>query len=107
MFQIETDVPVPPKSARRGSTEKYPFAKMEIGQSFFVPGEVKMNSTIASAQKRTGHKFEAFPDQDGTGEDGKPCKGVRVWRVEGEYVHKPRAPKETAAPAAAPASPPA
>jgi hypothetical protein len=52
---------------------RYPWADMEIGDSFFVPGVT--NSTfagqISGAKKRTGFNFTARKEID----------GLRVWRI--------------------------
>ena len=77
-FQIEFDVPLPVRTApggRRGS--KYPFAEMDVGASFLVPGDVKaqtIRSATAAYAKRAGDdslKFSVRAVSD----------GVRVWRV--------------------------
>jgi hypothetical protein len=72
MFDIEKDVPLIGK-AGSGRTEKYPWSKMEIGDSFFVPGMKLKNISNSgqNAQKSLGYKY-AIRTVDG---------GVRIWRV--------------------------
>jgi hypothetical protein len=69
-FVIESDVPIQSRTKQC----KYPFAKLEVGDSFFVPG-IKMSvlsSAASGARKRTGFKFTTRTV------DG----GVRTWRTE-------------------------
>lgn len=78
------------KGGYRGWAGIYPFTKMEIGQTFFVPGKSSktFGSAVNSAQKRSGRKFsvktlnekeamELFPNEakDGAG-------GVAVTRTQ-------------------------
>lgn len=37
-MEVNTDIPAPPKSPRRGRPARYPFETMPIGGSFFVSG---------------------------------------------------------------------
>lgn len=73
-FEVDNDYPLPAVAAPRGRKEKYPWTKLEIGGSFFVPdGDLKaMNSCAAKAKKRTGLVFTARRVEG----------GVRVWRYE-------------------------
>jgi len=70
-FQIEKGIPVP-ETPGRGL---YPFADMDVGDSFFVGGEVSARSKAVSAAswfgKRNGLKFSCR-NVDG---------GLRIWRV--------------------------
>lgn len=89
-FVIESGVPVPEinRGGRVGAT-KYPFEKLEIGQSFFVlatektPNPAKsLASTVNSANKRYKtttpvRRFAIRASQDGQGK-----AGARVWRIE-------------------------
>lgn len=77
-FVIEDDVPLPSHPGPRTGTSKYPFAQMEVGQSFLVGSDIKP-STLRSA-------ISAYTKANPT----KPAKrfaarivdgGVRVWRV--------------------------
>lgn len=78
-FTIDKNVPVPASTAGRGPT--YPFAAMQIGDSFFVPatGEaVKKRAAglsraaSAHAKKNEGRKYTTRKVEGG---------GVRVWRI--------------------------
>lgn len=76
MYQIEKNVPMPPIVRMSG----YPFAQMEVGDSFLVPfdgdDEQKVRARVATAAstfgKDHGGKFSVRVLQD----------GVRVWRTE-------------------------
>ena len=67
MFKIDDDVPLP---RRRGS---YPLGTLEVGQSFFVPGNVNIS---ACAKKYRPKKFTSKKQTEGE------VKGFRIWRVE-------------------------
>lgn len=74
-MNIEKGIPAP-ESALKGRT-KYPWPKMDIGDSVFFegePGGTQCNASKASIMygKRTGKKF-ASRSIDG---------GVRIWRIE-------------------------
>ena len=72
MFEIEKGVPIPTAVLKQYES-KYPWYKMEVGNSFFVP-DGDLNKCRAAARpkvNRTG-RFKAVRV------DG----GVRVWRVE-------------------------
>jgi len=82
-FVIENDVPVPAKKYDRIS--KYPFSKMAVGQSFFVPqvkdeesGELipKNDGGIRASAKKYDAKFSIRKVTE-NGVDGWRC-----WRVE-------------------------
>ena len=105
MFKIEESIPVPAISGRGRGGKVYPFAQLEVGQSFFVANdESKPNaakslaSTVSSATARyavpaedgstkTNKKGEVVPVMVETRkfvvrsveEDG--VKGARVWRT--------------------------
>ena len=72
LFAIEKGIPVPPHG--NGSTAKYPWADLCVGDSFFVPG-VKTNAMVGSkahAAKKHNAKY-SMRSVDG---------GVRIWRIE-------------------------
>lgn len=76
-FMVDKGIPVPAKAAGRPSV--YPFATMEIGDSFFVPGDSRklVNSLARTAHyhaQKSGKKF-ATRMADG---------GARVWRIAGD-----------------------
>lgn len=74
-FAIESGISIPERAARKS---KYPFAQLEDGQSFFVPGINKTglySSARAFARKRGG-KFVVRSVEEGG------VAGARVWRVE-------------------------
>lgn len=76
-FEIVDGLPMPPKAARGGQkVELYPFSKLNVGGSFFIPATEKnpnpaktFASTIGSAQRRFGTK---------TGETRTTAKGKVV-----------------------------
>ena len=77
MFEIVKNVPIPEKAMPRNTKgSKYPFASMEVGDSFFVPKEKNTLATHASVVgKRINMKFTTrMVDKDGVS-----CIGV--WRT--------------------------
>ena len=65
-FKIEDGIPIPKPR------QQYPWLKMRVGQSFFVPGgKTKSLGSIDYARKKTGFKFTARTVEG----------GVRIWRV--------------------------
>lgn len=68
MIQVDKQIPIPPKQR-----PKYPWATMEIGDSFFVdgPGATMFQSGASSNAKRYGIKVATR----------RVAGGVRVWRI--------------------------
>lgn len=72
-IEIETDVPMPEGDGREN---KYPFANMEIGHSFFVEGATSRQLTNAAShwRKRKGWSFKTeMGEKNGVA-------GCRIWR---------------------------
>ena len=73
-IKIDADIPIK-ASYNNGRPEKYPWRKMEVGDSFFVSSEtmnLKRASTYAwDASRRTGRKFACRRQDD----------GIRIWRI--------------------------
>jgi hypothetical protein len=65
-IQIEKGVPMPARN-------KYPFAEMAVGDSFFVAGRsaTEICGNISNARKKLGFKFTTRTVEG----------GVRVWRA--------------------------
>lgn len=72
-IEIEKGVPIPDSAQR----SRYPFAQMEVGDSFFAPGRTtKQMQNAASTHRKKGKKFRAMKEfVDGV-------EGTRIWRVE-------------------------
>jgi hypothetical protein len=79
MIEIENDIPIPPKTPKAGRKGAYPFAELEVGQSFFVPAppgktnrqlQMAISGSAQHITKKTGHRFTSRTV------DG----GIRVWR---------------------------
>jgi hypothetical protein len=98
----------------RGSI--YPVADLGIGQAFFVEAAAdadvaKLVKTVQSSVVRLAKPLKyklavrnlpgVGVDEEGNSLDAETnpwgVAGVGVWRIPGEYVHKPRAPKAEAA----------
>lgn len=69
-FVIEDNVPPP-----RRLPQVYPFAKMKVNQSFFVPGVSRSNvygaATTFAAQANNGWRFTTRLEKG----------GIRIWRI--------------------------
>lgn len=85
-FAIEDNVKLPEKGNREKAS-KYPWDKLGIGQSFFVPnGKPGTFYTLCTSAKKK-YAPKVFTSKQWKQEDG--TEGVRVWRTED-------APKESA-----------
>jgi hypothetical protein len=73
---IEDNVPMP-EGGRGGGGGKYPWAQLDIGQSFWVPSDnlKSWQTSCVKAGKVHGRKFIC---RRFDGAEGK--QGVRVWR---------------------------
>lgn len=118
LFEIEDNIPIPARKAfgRQSTGSIYPFEKLNIGQSFFVPVSDKSKEpwkTLTSMSSRMNRDMhpKSFRTARMTGKDG--VDGVRVFReadttepVRVPVLRGPRKPKEAdAAPAATQAAP--
>ena len=74
-YEIEKDIPLPPRKSR---VSAYPFAEMNVGDSFVVPPTenapalTTLRNAAAQAKKKLGFKFVVAETYD----------GIRVWRTE-------------------------
>lgn len=76
MYEIQKDIPTPPRDQLgRGRTRRYPFAEMDVGDSFLVPD--RSAGAIAQAIRRANTTLEGKRFGYRTVNDG-----VRVWRIE-------------------------
>ncbi len=72
MFKVESNLPIP--EMKKGPQTRYPFAKMKIGDNFFVPTELvhkARNAANAYKIKHTGWNYTARLD----------AEGLRIWRT--------------------------
>ena len=73
-YAIEKNIPTPELRFPRKKTAKYPFAKMKVGDSFFVP-EGKLNRISTSMAYFHNHnKPKRVTARTIEG-------GVRIWRI--------------------------
>lgn len=85
MFTIEKGIPCPALQPR-GVTSKYPFDKMEVGDSFFVPVSPKEGEAVEHALSRLrsnieGNKRRVVKMTGHTITVRIVEGGVRVWRT--------------------------
>jgi hypothetical protein len=108
-YVIEDDVPLPTKRVGVKGESAYPYKKMEINQSFFVPVSEKMKEpwkTLTSLSSRMSR--DMWPKRFVTERQKKgDVEGVRVWRQAdgvGENPPEKRKSPKKADTAAAPAT---
>ncbi|WP_324069876.1 MAG: hypothetical protein RSE15_05045 [Flavobacterium sp.] len=80
MVQIEKNIPIP---APKKKECKYPFHKMEVGDSFFYP--LKDECSTALLQMKISNASCTYNRKDKTGKKFKTTQlsnGVRVWRIQ-------------------------
>ena len=70
MIEIDKDIPRP--LSTKGS--KYPFERMDLGDSFFVPGITSSHLSNGARQWGRHHNMKFVVR--------KEADGARVWRVE-------------------------
>jgi hypothetical protein len=70
-FEIESGIEIPERQP------KYPFCKLEIGESFFIPGKTKVQfvSTAHTSARRVGIRVRVWDAEKDS------VQGVRVGRV--------------------------
>ena len=73
-MKIDKNVPIPPLGQVIDNKTKYPFREMEVGDSFFVDGEVDSRRAKAAAKMMTKRSRLVLRTQ-------KENNGVRIWRV--------------------------
>lgn len=73
-IKIEKGVPIPAPS-RREYVSKYPWRRLEVGDSFFAADKLISSMGIDNMRKKSGFNFTART----VTENG--VKGVRVWRI--------------------------
>ena len=73
MINIDKNIPMPKIVRNGGPKAKYPFADMQVGDSFEVTDKTtkKFASTCAAATRRLGSKFTIRTIDN----------GIRVWRI--------------------------
>lgn len=72
-FEIEKGIAIP-KVASGGGSTKYPWADMEIGDSFFVQHPASKNVKAATHAHNQRYPNSRFKSRSVDG-------GVRIWRV--------------------------
>lgn len=71
----------PLRKPKGGRPPKYPFAHLDVGQSFFVENKTRqdLSGALAHSARKRGHEYTTMIDRIEV--DGEPVDGVRVWRV--------------------------
>ena len=84
---VESGIPVPERKSLREFAKKreskYPVAKLEVGQSFWVPSEKSLSLRgTAARHKKLNPGFEyTVRSEVRTSPDGVETVGVRVYRL--------------------------
>jgi hypothetical protein len=71
-FKIETGIAIPERLGSRGASPKYPWATMDVGQSFFVPNPPKHFASMVTHAGRLHSRSFSYRTMD---------DGIRVWRT--------------------------
>jgi hypothetical protein len=85
MFKIEKGIPLP--DARSGTRSPdavpYPFDKMKVGDSFFIPtkGPVQMRRQTMRRVLAASYKFRRKTKSAASFASRSFSDGVRIWRV--------------------------
>jgi hypothetical protein len=84
MFQIESGIPIPKIAGRgRSATTSFPFADLDIGDSFLIPCDVTDKKAVESWRRKvlTARKhWKGLATRTAVMSDG-----LRVWRVADEF----------------------
>ena len=81
-FTIDKGVPVPPLPAKK---RKYPFDKMEVGESFFHKKDEDNEVSIRDVQQRLNNaacNYSRTFDKRKKFRTNQQKDGVRIWRVQ-------------------------
>jgi hypothetical protein len=83
-FKIERNVPMTPIVRKVKFNSKYPIAKLQVNESFFVPIENKSRASLSGTLSSTVYNFKrAVPSaQNRKFVIRTNTEGARVWRVE-------------------------
>ncbi len=78
MYKIEKDIKISPRGH-----QKYPFATMEIGDSFFAPRDEKRSLAFLANSIKGACRGTRFSEKDFVTRTIKdePNPGVRCWRI--------------------------
>ena len=112
-FVIEDSIEIPTKTAKRGrvaGTTKYPFAQLQVGQSFYVPASEKTPSPAKAMLSAVSAVIRSYANETGTkmhkGKEVKAFTPTRIFEVRevegGARVWRPWRPRS---PGPGPASP--
>lgn len=71
-MEIEKNIPTPPGVQ---GTKKYPFDKMEVGDSIFIKGQTSVGKAANAARVYANGRQMKFSSRSVDG-------GVRIWRIE-------------------------
>jgi hypothetical protein len=83
MLKIEKDIPLPPRQRGKGyvAEHNYPWDKMEVGDSFFVPGDLVRQRNRAEVSYYNWKRRWNIEAEDFKIESRAVDNGIRVWRV--------------------------
>lgn len=76
-MKIEKGIPMPEKT-HSGRQGKYPFRKLEVGESFFVDGEKEGWRAYGAARQMN---YRTFKNNGLLFEARREGKGYRIWRT--------------------------
>jgi hypothetical protein len=75
-MKVEKGIPLPPRNNARDGNGKYPFARMEVGDSFFIEAD---EQTAQRIQNRACNAYRYYrPKEFAT---RRIEGGIRIWRT--------------------------
>lgn len=81
MITIDKNIPIPNGADWESKPEKYPFAEMEIGDSFFIACKDSMAPLCQSSLELAALSYASEHNLDAKFVTRAVLGGVRVWRV--------------------------
>jgi len=80
---IERNIPVPARRNTTGSHSKFPWTKMNVGDSFFVEGYSRYGGHRNATKMGCTMGYKLVPNSSWVVRDAREngTKGVRVWRT--------------------------
>lgn len=80
---VERNIPVPGRRNTTGSRSKFPWTKMNVGDSFFAEGYSRYGGPRKSTKMGCTMGYKLVPNSSWVVRDAREngTRGVRVWRT--------------------------
>lgn len=82
-YKIEKKVPIPTQKGRRRGTSKYPFAEMNVGDSFTIPYDKNKDTywTKQTSLKQSARRWALLNGKKWDFQTTKEEHTIRIWRI--------------------------